>query len=473
MADTYDLVILGAGTGGYSCALRAAGLGLNVALVEKEKVGGTCLHWGCIPTKALLQAAEVAEHAQHAGDYGVRATFDGIEAAAVQEYKQKIVDANWKGLQGSLKSRGVDVVYGTGTLKDPRTLVVATDEGERTLTAGKGLVLATGSKPRGVPVEGADIDGELIITSDHALSLDRVPERPIILGAGAVGVEFATVWHGYGAEEVTVVEMLDGLVPNEDVDTRKVLQREFRKRGITALVSTKATKVEKGDGAVRVTVEDGKGKESQLEGDVLMIAIGRRPITEDMGFEDAGVELDRGYVTVDRELAAGPSWDGGRVYAIGDILPPPSLGLAHASFQEGFLVAEQAAGRPVVPIDNSGIPRVTYSHPEVGSVGLTEEQVKEQGIDYDKATFGFSHNARAMMMQTGGHVKVLAAKDGGKVLGIHIVGPRATDLIAEGQLIYNWEALPTDVSQFIHPHPTLAEALGEAHMKIAGSALHG
>ena len=468
MADSYELVILGGGTGGYSCALRAASLGLRVALVEKAKVGGTCLHSGCIPTKAFLQAAEVAEHASHAGDYGVRASYDGMEVAALLEYKRSIVDANWKGLQASLKARGVDTIQGTGRLKDARTLLVATDEGERTLTAERGLVLATGSVPRGAPVEGADIDGETIVTSDHALHLERLPERPIVLGAGAVGVEFATVWNSFGAQDVTVVELLDGLVPNEDADTSKVLAREFRKQGIAALTSTKVTKVEKGDGGVRVTVE-GAGGEQALEGDLLMVAIGRRPVTDDMGLEDAGVTLDRGYVPVDGQCRT--SADG--VYAVGDILPPPALGLAHASFQEGFLVAEHVAGKPVAPIDYRGVPRVTYSHPEVGSVGLTEEQVREEGIDYDTATFPFSHNGRAMMMKAGGHVKVLAAKDGGRVLGIHIVGPKATDLIAEGQLIYNWEALPSEVAHFIHPHPTLSEALGEAHMKLAGNPLHG
>ncbi|HVL97914.1 MAG TPA: dihydrolipoyl dehydrogenase [Egibacteraceae bacterium] len=468
MADSYELIVLGGGTGGYSCALRAADLGLQVALVEKDKVGGTCLHWGCIPTKAFLQAAEVAEHVQHAGDYGVRASYDGIEVAALLDYKQSVVDANWKGLQATLKSRGVDTIAGIGGLKDARTVVVSTGEGERTLTAGRGLVLATGSVPRGIPVEGAEIDGETVITSDHALYREALPERPIVLGAGAVGVEFATVWNAFGAQEVTIVEMLDGLVPNEDPDTRKALARDFKRRGITALTSTRLTRVEKGDGGVRVTVEGPKG-EQQLEGDVLMIAIGRRPVTEDLGYEDAGITVERGYVPVDglcRTSAEG-------VYAIGDILPPPALGLAHASFQEGFLVAEHLADRPTTAIDYAGVPRVTYSHPEIASVGLTEEQVREAGIEYDTATFPFSHNGRAMMMKAGGHVKVLAAKDGGKVLGIHIVGPRATDLIAEGQLIYNWEALPTEVAQFIHPHPTLTEALGEAHMKLAGNPLHG
>lgn len=473
MADSYEMIVLGGGTGGYSTALRAAGLGMKVALVEKAKVGGTCLHWGCIPTKALLQAAEVAEHAQHASEYGVKATFDGIETAAVLEYKQRVVDTNHKGLQATLKARGVETIAGTGRLQDARTLIVQTEEGERTLRAERGLVLATGSVPREVPVDGAATDGERIINSDHALYLDRVPERPIILGAGAIGVEFATVWNAYGAQQVTLVEMLGGVVPTEDADTQKMLGRELKKRGIEARVNTRLTKVEQGDGGIRAAVEDDKGGSSHIEGDLLLIAVGRRPVTEDMGFEDAGVKLDRGYVQIDEYCRPGPEG----LYSVGDINPPYTLGLAHSSFQEGFLVAEHAAGQPVTPIDYAGIPRVTYSHPEVASVGLTEQQVKEQGIDYDVATYPFSHNGRALMMKAGGHVKVLSAKGAngqdGKVLGIHIVGPRATDLIAEGQLIYNWEALPTDVAQFIHPHPTLSEAIGEAHMALAGKALHG
>ena len=473
MPDTFDLVVLGGGTGGYSTALRAAGIGMKVALVEKAKVGGTCLHWGCIPTKALLQAAEVAEHAAHAAEYGVKATFDGIDVPAVQSYKNTIVDANWKGLQATMKARGIETIIGSGRVADPRTVVATTEEGERTLTAAKGLVLATGSVPREIPVPGAEVDGDKVITSDHALFLDRVPARPIILGAGAVGVEFATVWNAYGAEKVTVVEMLGGLVPNEDEETQKALGKEFRKAGIDALVNTKVTKVDKSADGVRVTVQDAKGGESQIEGDVLMIAVGRRPVTEDMGFEEAGVAIDRGFVPVDAYLRPGPSWDGGAVYAVGDILPPPALGLAHASFQEGFLVAEHAAGMAVTPIDYAGIPRVTYCHPEVASVGHNEQALREQGVAYDKKVFPFSHNGRAMMMKAGGHVKVLAEKDGGKVLGVHIVGPRATDLIAEAELIYNWEALPMEVAAFIHPHPTLSEAVGEAHMALAGKALHG
>jgi dihydrolipoamide dehydrogenase len=467
MADTYDVIILGGGTGGYSCAFRAVDLGMKTALVERDKVGGTCLHWGCIPTKAFLQASEVAEHAQTAGEYGIKATFEGVDIPGVVAYKNQQVDIQYKGLQASLKARGVDVVNGTGRLKDARTLIVQTGEGERTLVANKALVLATGSKPRDLPVPGAEIDGQLVITSDHLMSMERLPQRPIVLGASAVGIEFGTVFHGYGSEKVTIIEALDAVVPREDVDSQKALARAFRRSGIDVMTSAKVTGVEKGDGAVRVTTEKGQ----TVEGDLLLVAIGRRPVTEDMGFSDVGVTVDRGFAMVDEYCRTGPTWDGGAQYAIGDIIP--TLGLAHASFQEGFLVAEHVAGQRVTPIDYAGIPRVYYSHPEIASVGFSEQELKDKGVAFDKATIPWSHNARATMQKGAGHVKVLAAKDGGRVLGIHVVGPHATDLIAEGQLIYNWEALPSDVAQFIHPHPTLSEAIGEAHLSLAGKPLHG
>ena len=468
MSETTELVVLGGGTGGYSTALFAAKLGLQVTLVEKAKVGGTCLHWGCIPTKAMLHAAEVAEHAQHAGDFGIKASYEAVELSALHEFKDGVVDANWKGLQATLKASGVETVAGHGKLKDANTVVVETDEGERTITGSRGLVLATGSVPRDMPVEGAETDGEVVINSDHALYSDRIPEKPIVLGAGAIGVEFATVWNAFGAD-VTVVEMLDNVVPTEDVDTQKTLAKLLKRRGMDVRAKTKLVKVERGDGGLRATVEDPKGEQSQIEGDTLMVAIGRRPVTEDMGFEDAGVTLDRGYVEVDEYCRPGPD----KLFAVGDILPLYTLGLAHSSFQEGKLVAQLAAGRSAAPIDYKGVPRVTYCHPEVASVGWNQQDLDEQGIDYEVNTYPYSHNARAMMMKEGGQVKVIAEADGGRVLGIHIVGARATDMIAEGQLIYNWEALPMEVGQFIHPHPTLSEAIGEAHLGLAGLGLHG
>jgi dihydrolipoamide dehydrogenase len=416
----------------------------------------------------MLQAAEVAEHAQHAGEYGIKATYEAVELSALHEYKDGVVNANWKGLQATLKASGVETVIGSGKLKDANTVVVETDEGERTITGSRGLVLATGSVPRDVPIEGAETDGEVVINSDHALYSDRLPEKPIVLGAGAIGVEFATVWNAFGAD-VTIVEMLDNVVPNEDVDTQKSLAKLLKKRGMDVRAKTKLVKVERGEGGLRATVENAKGEQSQIEGDTLMVAIGRKPRTEGVGFEDAGVSLDRGYVEVDEYCRPGPD----KLYAMGDILPLYTLGLAHSSFQEGKLVAQLAAGRSAAPIDYKGVPRVTYCHPEVASVGWNSQDLDEEGIDYETKTDPYSHNARAMMMKEGGQVKVIAEADGGRVLGVHIVGPRATDMIAEGQLIYNWEALPMEVGQFIHPHPTLSEAIGEAHLGLAGLGLHG
>lgn len=462
-ADAFDVIVLGGGTGGYSCALRAADLGLRTALVERDKVGGTCLHRGCIPAKALLQAAEVAEHTADAAHYGVRATFDGVDAPAVQAYKQRIVDTNWKGLQSTLRRRGVKVIAGTGRLTTPRTLDVDADDGGRTLEAANGVVIATGSAPRSIPVPGLDIDGSRVITSDHALTLDHVPERPIIIGASAVGVEFATIWHSYGAAAVTIIEALPAVVPREDVDTSEALAAAFTKQGIDVRTGVTVTAGDVGADSVRVTLGDG----TTVEGDVVLIAVGRRPVTDGTGIEEAGVTLDRGYVSVDEWCETSISG----VHAIGDVIP--RLGLAHSSFQEGFLVAERLAGRPVLPIDYAGIPRVYYCHPEVASVGHTEQQLTERGVPFVKQVHPFSHNARAMMTKGTGHVKILAGTDGGPVLGIHIVGPRATDIIGEAQLIYNWEALPTEVAQFIHPHPTIVEAIGEAHLAVAGKALHG
>ena len=458
-----DVVVIGGGTGGYSCALRAADLGLHVALVEKDKVGGTCLHRGCIPAKALLQAAEVAEHAADAGHYGVRATFDGVDPPAVQAYKQRIVDTNWKGLQSTLRRRGVEVIAGTARLAGPRAVDVTTADGERRIDVERGIVLATGSIPRSIPVPGLDIDGRRVITSDHALNLDRVPDRPIIIGASAVGVEFASIWHAYGTETVTVIESLPAVVPREDADTSEALAKAFKAQGIDVRTGSTVTAAEVGADSVRVTLGDG----AQLEGDVVLVAVGRAPVTDGLALADHGVAVDRGYVTVDEWCETSVAG----IYAIGDVIG--RLGLAHSSFQEGFLVAERLAGRPVIPIDYAGVPRVYYCHPEVASVGFTEQQLTEQGVAFDKSVHPFSHNARAMMTKGTGHVKVLTDAGGGRVLGVHIVGPRATDIIGEAQLIYSWEALPTDVAQFIHPHPTIVEAIGEAHLAAAGKPLHG
>ena len=464
----YDLIVLGGGTGGYSTALRAAQLGLEVALVEKEKVGGTCLHWGCIPTKAILQTAEVAEYAQQAADFGVELDYHGIEVTALNQHKDAVVDKMYKGLQGALKGRGVETVEGTGTLTAPDTVEVETADGSRTLRA-PAVVIATGSVPREMPF--APFDGKKIISSDHALQLEKLPKRAIILGAGAVGMEFASAWHAFGVE-VTVVELEDRLLPLEDADSSKEIGRAFRKHGIEVLTGAKMTEVETTQRLVKCQVET-KKETQELKAELLLVAVGRAPVTDDLGLEDVGVETERGFVIVDEYGRT--SVEG--VYAVGDCIE--TLGLAHASFAEGFLVADQLAGLDVLPIDYKGVPRVTYSHPEVASVGYTEAQATDAGYEVVTERYPFQSLGRAAMAKATGMVKLVAEKDedaeggAGRLLGVHIVGPRATDLIAEGELIYNWEALPGDVAQFIHPHPSFSEAIGEAHLALAGRALHG
>jgi dihydrolipoamide dehydrogenase len=462
-SNSYDLVILGSGTGGYSAALRAANLGLKVGLVEKEdRCGGTCLNWGCIPTKALLHAAELADGAREAERWGVKATVESIDYAATVASRDDIVSKNVKGLEGHLKKEKVDILRGRGRVTGPRQLEV---EGVGQVTASRALVLASGSTPRSIP--GLEIDGDRVISSDHALQLDRLPKSVIVLGAGAVGVEFASFYRSMGVQ-VTVVEILPGLVPLEDADSQRELARAFKKRGIEVMVDTKLEDAKVTDEQVTVTVTS-KGKTSEVSAELLLVATGRGPVTADLGYEQIGVKLDRGYVVP-------KSWDTLEtdvegVYVVGDILPPPSLALAHASFAEGMLVAELAAGKPSAPIDYAGIPRVTYCTPEVASVGLTEQQAKERGAEVVVNKMPFNATAKGLIHGQGGMVKLVAAKDG-PVLGVHLVGARVTELVAEAMLIYNWEALPIEVAQFIHPHPTLSEAIGEAHLTLAGRPLH-
>jgi dihydrolipoamide dehydrogenase len=465
-----DVIVVGGVTGGYSTALRAAQLGLDVVLVEREKVGGTCLHWGCIPTKAILQTAEVAEHAQEAADFGVTVDYQGIEVAALNAHKDGVVEKMWKGLQGALKGRGVETVIGTAKLTAKDTVEIDVEDGDTRTVSAPAIVVATGSAPKQLPF--AEFDGKRIISSDHAMNLEKLPKKAIILGSGAVGMEFATAWNAFGVE-VTIVEMEDRLLPLEDADSSKEIGRAFRKRGIDALTGAKVTDVSSTSRSVTVKVETKKGEEER-KADLLLVAIGRGPVTEGAGLEDAGVEVDdRGFVTVDEYCRTNVEG----IYALGDVIP--TLGLAHASFAEGFLVADQLGGLDVLPIDYKGVPRVTYSHPEVASVGFTEAEAKDAGYEVVTERYPFQALGRAAMAKATGMVKLIAEKDddaeggAGRVLGIHLVGPRATDLISEGQLIYNWEALPTDVARQIHAHPSFAEAIGEAHLALAGRALHG
>ena len=457
----YDIVILGGGSGGYACALRAAELGKRVALIEKDKVGGTCLHRGCIPTKALLHAAEVADSARESDKVGIKATLDGIDVPGVLSYQQGVVERLWKGLQGLIASRKIDTIAGEGRLISQTAVQVDGDA----IYTGDHIVLATGSAPKSLP--GLPIDGDRIISSDDALRLDHVPKSAIILGGGVIGVEFASVWRSFGAD-VMIVEMLPQLLPLEDEASAKVLQRAFRRRGIGFQLGEPFQSVSYTDDGVSVTLESGKSASAE----VLLVAVGRGPVSADLGYEENGVAMTRGYVDVDPLCRTSVP----TISAVGDLIATPQL--AHVGFAEGIGVAERVAGLDVRPIDYDGVPRITYSDPEVASVGITSAQAAQRGIPVTEVNYPLGGNGRSVILQTQGQAKVIAeapsGPDGqpGRVLGIHLVGSRVGELIAEGQLIYNWDAEPADVAALIHPHPTQSEIIGEAHLALAGKPLH-
>jgi len=450
----FDLVVLGAGSGGYAAALRASQLGMTVGLIEKEKVGGTCLHVGCIPTKALLHAAEVADSARHSEMFGVKATLEGIDLPAVNSYRDGIVSSKHKGLQGLIKARGITTIEGAGKLISPTTVQV----GEDTVT-GKNVVLATGSYPRTLP--GLEIGGR-VITSEQALQLDYVPKSVIVLGGGVIGVEFSSVWRSFGSE-VTIIEGLPHLVPNEDESVSKQFERAYRKRGINFSLGVRFQSVTQNDQGVVVTLEDGQTFEAEL----MLVAVGRGPQTEGMGFEEVGITMDRGWVLADERLRTNIPG----VYAVGDIVP--GLQLAHRGFQHGVFVAEEIAGLNPVVISDAMIPKVTYSEPEVASVGLSEKAAKEKFGEEKVAIYDYNlaGNGKSHILETAGSIKVIREVDG-PVLGVHMIGARVGELIAEAQLAVNWDAYPEDIAPLIHAHPTQNEALGEAFMAIAGKPLH-
>ncbi|MFY9231866.1 MAG: dihydrolipoyl dehydrogenase [Candidatus Nanopelagicales bacterium] len=448
-----DLVILGGGSGGYACALRAAELGKSVILIDKDKLGGTCLHRGCIPTKALLHAAEVADSAKESDSFGVRATFDGIDMPKVNEYRDGVVGRLYKGLQGLVKSRNVTFVEGEGRLVAPDTVEV---NGER--YTGTNVVLATGSYARSLP--GLEISGR-IMTSDQALNLDYVPSSAIVLGGGVIGVEFASVWKSFGTD-VTIVEGLPHLVPNEDEACSKALERAYRKRGINFSLGVRFASATQDENGVHVTLEDG----TQLDADLLLVAVGRGPNTSGMGYEEQGVAMERGWVLVDDRLRTNVPG----VFAVGDITP--GLQLAHRGFQHGIFVAEEIAGLNPAVIADVNIPRVTYCEPEVASVGLTEAEAREQhGNNVAVYEYNLGGNGKSQILGTAGFIKLVQLTDG-PVIGVHMVGSRVGEQIGEAQLIVNWEAHPEDVATLIHAHPTQNEALGEAHLALAGKPLH-
>jgi dihydrolipoamide dehydrogenase len=452
-ADVFDLVVLGGGSGGYACALRASQLGLSVALIEGGKLGGTCLHRGCIPTKALLHAGEIADSTREAGDFGVLAQFNGIDMTGVNTYKDGVIGKLYKGLQGLVKSRNVNFIEGYGKVTSANTVEV-----NGVTYTGKNLVLATGSYAKSLP--GLAIDGTKIITSDHAIGLDYIPKSVIVLGGGVIGCEFASVWKSFGAD-VRIIEGLPHLVPLEDESSSKLLERAYRKRGINFEVGVRFSGVSETATGIKVTLEDGR----DFEADILLVAVGRGPSSTGVGFEEIGVKMDRGYVLVDNKCRTNIPG----VWAVGDLIP--TLQLAHVGFGEGILVAEEIAGLNPRPINYDGVPRVTYSEPEVASVGLTTAQAKERGHDVVELNYDLAGNGKSQILRTAGSIKLVAEKNG-PVLGVHMVGSRVGELLAEAQLIFNWEASADDVAPLLHAHPTMSEAMGEAHMALAGKPLH-
>ncbi|MEY3636032.1 MAG: hypothetical protein RL147_461 [Actinomycetota bacterium] len=449
----FDLVILGGGSGGYAAALRGAQLGLKVALIESDKVGGTCLHRGCIPTKALLHSAEIADGAREGSKFGVKSTLNGMDMDGVNAYKDGVINKLYKGLSGLVKSRGIVFIEGHGKLVSKDTVEVAGVK-----YTGKNIVLATGSYAKTLP--GLEIDGERIITSDHGTKLNYVPKSVIVLGGGVIGSEFASVWKSFGSE-VTIVEGLPRLIALEDESSSKQLERAFRKRGINLELGVRFASAVKNKKDVTVTLEDGKS----LTAELLMVAVGRGPVSDNIGYQEQGITMDRGYVLVDDKCRTNIPG----IWAVGDLIP--TLQLAHVGFAEGILVAEEIAGLNPRPINYDGIPRVTYSDPEVASVGLTTAEAKNRGHDVVELTYDLAGNGKAQILNTSGSIKLVAQKDG-PVLGIHMVGARVGELLAEAELIYNWEARASDVAPLIHAHPTLSEAMGEAHMALAGKPLH-
>lgn len=452
--QNFDLVVLGGGSGGYAAALRASQLGLTVGLIEKNKVGGTCLHVGCIPTKALLHSAEVADVTRESAKYGVTSTFGGVDIAAVTAYRQEIVASKYKGLQGLIKARGITLISGEGRLTSPTTVQVGDDT-----IVGKNIVLATGSYARSLP--GLEIGGR-VITSEQALDLDFIPKKVIVLGGGVIGVEFSSVWKSWGTD-VQIIEALPHLVPNEDESVSKQFERAFRRRGINFSLGVRFQSVTQTDTGVVVTLEDGQ----TFEGEVLLVAVGRGPLTANLGYEEVGIAIDRGWVTTNERLATNVPG----VYAVGDIVP--GLQLAHRGFQHGIFVAEEIAGLNPVVINDLHIPKVTYSDPEVASIGLSESKAAEtygadkiSSYDYNLAGNGKSH-----IIGTAGSVKVVRVNDG-PVVGVHMIGARVAELMGEAQLAVNWEAYPEDIAPLLHSHPTQNEALGEAFLALAGKPLH-
>jgi len=464
-SETFDIVVLGGGPGGYAAALYGASAGLRCAVVEEQRVGGTCLHRGCIPAKELLETATVARTVQHAAEFGVNTASPTIELATSQVRKQKVVDQLTKGLETLLKGRKVTVVNARGRLADGKgRTVVASDGSELT---GRAVVLAMGSLPRTLPLPGLEYDGERILSSDHVLELDRVPASVAVIGGGAIGCEFASFLRDVGSE-VTVLEALPQLLTGVDSQVAQTVVRAFAKRGIKSIAGVKVIAAERSGSGVTVRYE-ANGAEDKLDVDLVIVSVGRRPRSEGVGLIEHGVMIDeRGYVTVDEWMRTSATG----IYAVGDLVNTPQL--AHVAFGEAIVAVQDLLGEDPTPIEYDKVPWGIYCHPEVAFCGLTEEAAKARGLAVETSVHRFAGNGRALIIgDSDGLVKIVAEQGSGRILGVHLCGPWVTELLTEGFLAVNWEATAFDLGRLIHAHPSLSELFGESALALTGRSLHG
>jgi len=464
--EQYDVTVIGSGPGGYVAAIRAGQLGLKTAIVEKDKrLGGTCTLRGCIPTKQLLMSAHIYEQMQHAADFGVQASAIQLAFADVQKRKDKVVMKNSKGIEYLMKKNKITVFAGTGRLAWPGKVEISGADGQKQTILTKNVILATGSVVR--PIPSFDTDGNRVVNSDHILELKDVPKSLIVMGAGAVGVEFASVYSRFGAA-TTIVELLPRLVPLEDEEVSKELEKSFRKRGIKSQVDTKLEKLEKTEQNVRVTGKTSKGEAVELEAEMLLVAVGRMPYTEGLGLEKTKVKVEKGFIQVNEFQQTAETG----IYAIGDVVPTPLL--AHLASKEGIVAVEHIAGhKDVRPINLRLVPSCTYCDPEIGSVGLTEAKAREQGYDVKVGRFPFSASGKARILgEEEGFVKIVSEKKYDEILGVHIIGPHATELIAEACVAMQLESTAEELGRTMHAHPTVSEAVMEAAEGVEGLAIH-
>jgi dihydrolipoyl dehydrogenase len=461
VADEFDVVVLGGGPGGYGAGLYGGSAGLNIALIEEQRVGGTCLHQGCVPAKDLLQTAEVLRTIRSAGEFGIAVNEPTLDLVTSQTRKQEVIDKLTRGTEGLLKQRGVTTFNSHGTLVDGATKRIRLDDG--TEITGKALILATGSYSRSLP--GLEFDGTRVLSSEHVLALERVAPRVLVIGGGAIGCEFASMLADFGSE-VTVVEMLPRLLPGADAQVADFLARMFKRRGITVHTDSKLTSI---DGTRELEVSfDGPNGSASVTVDQIVVSIGRGPRTAGIGFEEAGIELEpSGHVQVDASMRTSVP----DVYAVGDVVRTPQL--AHVGFAEAIVAIDTILGEDPAPVDYDKVPWGIYCHPEVAWAGLTEEEARLRGHDVVKSVHRFGGNSRGLIIgEPEGFVKIVAEPDGA-ILGVHIVGPWATELVAEGYLAVNWEATASDVGRLVHAHPTLSELFGESALALTGRSLHG